>query len=102
MKHALLLTSFLALSGCLSTVASVSPPKIIAPPDPVPIATKPVEFIVVTKDNLEKLNSQPVWYAIDPDTYENIAYNFQEVLRYIRDQKAIILYYRSVTSNEDK
>ena len=37
-----------------------------------------------------------------PPDYENMAYNLQELRRYIRQQKEIILYYRKATEVADE
>lgn len=36
-----------------------------------------------------------------PQSYENMAYNLQEIRRYVRQQKEIILYYREATTGDD-
>jgi len=39
-----------------------------------------------------------VWYAITPGSYENLAFNTQEMLRFIKQQKTIIQYYEGATA----
>lgn len=69
----------------------------VAPaPKPDPISLKPVEFKVVTEKTKPVLDEQRVWYAITVKSYENLAYNTQEMLRVIREQKAAIKYYEGL------
>lgn len=53
----------------------------------------------------KELGGDFVIMAITPKGYENMAYNLQEIKRYIKQQKEIILYYREATAidgNDDK
>ena len=99
-KLNVLLVSSIFLSACETVVSTpiVEPLPITSPEPPRAITTKPVSFIVVTNSNREKLGNSTVWYAITPEDYENLAYNLQEMLRYIRQQKLIINYYIDATS----
>ncbi len=100
----LAVSSAVLLAGCVggSDAPKVLPvpdtPPIIAPDKPRAVTTKPVNFIVITQNNLDKLKSDPVWYAITPDSYENLAFNTQEMLRFIKQQKTIIQYYEDATA----
>lgn len=102
-KLKLLLISSLLLSACSSTITTpttISEPQIvIAPESPRPINTRPIEFVVVNSDNRQKLDSEPVWYAMTTDSYENLAYNMQELIRYISQQQIQVNYYKSITTN---
>ena len=68
-----------------------------------------VEFFVVTEKNLdeqikklEKLQDGTyVLFGLTPQDYENMAYNLQELRRYIRQQKEIIIYYRQATQDDE-
>ena len=68
-----------------------------------------VEFFVVTEKNLEeqikKLEKMQdgtyVLFGLTPQDYENMAYNLQELRRYIRQQKEIIIYYRQATQDDE-
>jgi hypothetical protein len=47
---------------------------------------------------LERIQGQsPVFFAFTPQDYEKMAYNLQEVRRYILQQKEVIIYYQRVT-----
>lgn len=50
----------------------------------------------------QQTGSEFVVFAITPQTYENMAYNLQEIRRYMRQQKEIILYYREATKPKDR
>jgi hypothetical protein len=76
---------------------------------PTEITLSEVDFFVITENNLEeqierleKLQGGSfVIFAMTPQTYENMAYNLQEIRRYIGQQKEIIIYYREATQDED-
>lgn len=67
-----------------------------------------MEFFVVTEKNfeeqvqkLQKLQDGTyVLFGLTPQAYENMAYNLQEIRRYVRQQKEIILYYRKATQED--
>lgn len=86
------------LVGCSSAplVVTETPEIPVYHPSIDPIRTRPVEFIVITDSTKDKLNTNKVWYAISVNDYENLAYNTQEMLRYIKDQKAALTYYRNL------
>jgi len=102
-KLKLLLASSLILAACSTSVETRpvvnTQPIVIPPENPRPVNTRPVEFIVVTDSNRTKLDSEPVWYAMTTGSYENLAYNMQQLIRYISQQQSQINYYRNITSN---
>lgn len=97
----------LAIAACSrqETVIPLEPIKttitVTPAPKPSPISLKPVEFKVVTDETKQVLDENRVWYAITVKSYENLAFNTQEMLRVIREQKAAITYYEGlyVSSN---
>ena len=68
-----------------------------------------MNFFVITEENLQEkvveieklLDGQFVVFALTPDGYEKMAENFQEVRRYVRQQKELIIYYREATSETE-
>ena len=68
-----------------------------------------IEFFVLTEKNfeeqvkrLEKMQGGTyVVFGITPQDYENMAYNLQELKRYIGQQKEIIIYYRQATQGDE-
>lgn len=93
----------------IKTVVERVPLKIYQPPLPEEIMLEEVKFFVITKENLEDqikkietlLGDDFVVFAITPQTYENMAYNLQEIRRYVRQQKEVILYYREATKSKE-
>lgn len=96
-----------------------------APSQEVQIVTKPVEkqiaqpvlpraidlkepnwYVVSDKnldeflDRVKKEQGQLVFFAMSVPDYELMAYNMQEIKRYIREMKEVVVYYRKVTTNE--
>tara|TARA_B100000073_G_scaffold327087_1_gene312407 strand:+ start:5546 stop:5746 length:201 start_codon:yes stop_codon:yes gene_type:complete len=63
---------------------------------------------VVSKSNIdeflarvEKEQGQLVFFAMSVPDYELMAYNMQELKRYINEMQEIIVYYRKVTKGEN-
>lgn len=126
MKQTILATSCLTIllsSGCsvLPTVDFTPPPpvKVITeevkfdiyqPPLPQEISMQDVTWFVINKENYEEqiekvetlLDGEFVVIALTPLGYESMAYNLQEIRRFIRQQKEIILYYRAATDAADE
>jgi hypothetical protein len=66
-----------------------------------------VRFYVVTEENYEEFkkefsntNDSYVFYAVSVHDYENLALNFAEIFRYIKQQKEIIIYYEKAVTNK--
>lgn len=87
--------------------------EIYHPPMPQEVRLEDVRWAVITKDNMEEqiadiekmLDGDFVVFAMVPSDYENFAWNIQEIRRFIRQQKEIILYYREATgagTNDEK
>lgn len=117
----LLFLSFI-LSGCswlqsrpitppepiIKTVTEYKTLEIYQPPLPQEISLEDVGFFVVTEKNFDeqvaKLSKMQggtyVLFGLTPQDYENMAYNLQEIRRYIRQQKEIIIYYRKATQDD--
>jgi len=93
----------------IKTVTEYKTLEIYQPPLPKAISMQDVEFFVVTEKNLEeqveKLEKMQdgtyVLFGLTPQDYENMAYNLQELRRYIRQQKEIIVYYRQATQDDE-
>ena len=92
----------------IKTVTEYKTLEIYQPPLPKAINLQDIEFFVVTDKNfdeqiarLKKLqDGSYVLFGITPLDYENMSYNLQELRRYIRQQKEIIIYYREATQND--
>ena len=93
----------------IKTVTEYKTLEIYQPPLPKAIDLQDVEFFVITEKNfeeqvakLEKMQSGTyVRFGITPQDYENMAYNLQELKRYIGQQKEIIIYYRQATQGDE-
>ena len=93
----------------IKTVTEFKTLEIYQPPLPKAIDMQDVEFFVVTEKNLDeqikKLEKMQdgtyVLFGLTPQDYENMAYNLQELRRYIRQQKEIIIYYRQATQEDE-
>ena len=115
----LLSLTLISLIGCSSMGGSREPRQIpevkviteevsttiFHPPLPQEVRLEDIRWMVLTKDNLEEqiseaeklLGGEFVVFAMIPTDYENFAWNIQELRRFIRQQKEIILYYREAT-----
>jgi hypothetical protein len=65
-------------------------------------------WYVVSSENLdeflarvEKEQGQVVFFAMSVPDYELMAYNMQELKRYIKELKEVVVYYRKVTTNSN-
>ena len=89
----------LFMAGCTKPETNFVSSAVIEPPAPQEIITKPVKFKVINNQTIASIDiSSTSWYALDSDNYENLAYNMQEILRFQRQQRAIIDYYKAVTN----
>ena len=122
MRTAISFLTILFLSGCsfmqtdplptpepvIKTVTEYKTLDIYQPQLPRKIDLQDVEFFVVTEKNLEEQIARIgkmqggtfVIFGMTPQDYENMAFNLQELRRYIRQQKEIIIYYRDATKVE--
>jgi len=83
--------------------------KIVQPVMPREIDLKEPMWIVVTPDNwedqlamIEKQEGELVFLAMTIPDYEVMAYNMQELKRYINELKEVVVYYRKVTITKEE
>lgn len=113
-KKILLLSAILISTGCslIPQAPKVIPVEIrtievkipiVHPTLPRAIDLKEPYFYVVSDKNLdtflaemEKLNGTVVFTAMTIDDYELMAYNMQEIKRYIGQLKEVVVYYRTI------
>lgn len=81
--------------------------KITQPVLPAAINLEEPVWYVVSEANfdefmarVEKETDTLVFFAMTPADYELMAFNMQEIRRYIRQQNEVIVYYRKVTMEE--
>ena len=114
MKIAKIISILLLLNGCSSLGSSsavtvqteIITPEFYAPPSPRELQVEDIRWHVITEDNLEEkiieltsLHGEMVIFGITPKGYENMSFNIQELIRYIKQQKEIILYYENSRSS---
>ena len=76
---------------------------------PREIDLREVKWLTITPENFEEqfaiIEEQEgvlVFLAMTIPDYELMAYNMQEIKRYITELKDVVVYYRTVTTNEPK
>ena len=81
--------------------------EIIQPALPREIDLKEPKWYVVSEKNLDEFlerikkdEGQIVFFAMSVPDYELMAYNTQELKRYIRELKEVVIYYREVTTTD--
>lgn len=119
MRLCLLMLLVTVLSGCTwsvkpdtesVTVETVTRPAqmpVFQPPKPIPLRLEPVQWYVITQENLEEKvaeiselsgDGEFVVFAVTPMTYENLSWNMQELQRYHRQLLEIVLYYEDANT----
>ena len=111
-----LTVSILLLSSCswkpekeIVTVEKVITPTIAVAQKTKPIKMLDVKVVVITEKNLPEVIKKVkagmgefVIYGLDPASFKNLALNFEEIKRYIEQQKEIIIYYEEAVKPKDK
>jgi hypothetical protein len=67
-------------------------------PNPAPIRTLPVDWVVVTPGNLPA--GDFVIFGMDADSYENLSLNTADILRWVTEAKVRLDTYREALQNE--
>lgn len=111
------MASTLLLSSCswrpekeIVTVEKVITPTIAIAQKPKPLKMLDAKVTVITENNLpeviEKVKAgmgEFVIYGLDPQSFKNLALNFEQIKKYIEQQNEIILYYEeAVKPKEEK
>ena len=80
---------------------------IVQPVMPREIDLKQVRWLTITPENfeeqfalIEEQEGELVFLAMTVPDYETMAYNMQEIKRYITELKDVVVYYRKVTISE--
>ena len=81
---------------------------IVQPVMPREIDLKELMWIVVTPDNvdeqlarIEQQEGEVLFLAMTVPDYEVMAYNMQEIKRYINELKDVVVYYRTITTTKE-
>lgn len=111
------MASSLLLSSCswkpekeIVTVEKVIVPTIAVAQKPKGVDMLNVKVTVITEKNLPEVIKKVkagmgefVMYGLDPQSFKNLALNFEQIKRYIEQQNEIILYYeKAVKPKEEK
>ena len=110
------MVSTLLLSSCswkpekeIVTVEKVISPTIAIAQKPKAVKMLETKIIVITEKNLPEVIKKVkagmgefVIYGLDPASFKNLALNFEEIKRYIEQQKEIIIYYEEAVKPKDK
>ena len=82
---------------------------IVQPVMPREIALKEVRWLTITPENyeeqfalIEDQEGELVFLAMTVPDYETMAYNMQEIKRYITELKDVVVYYRKVTTTAEQ
>ena len=112
-------TLILSMTGCswfpkqpepeIITVTKPVRIEILQPDLPREIDLKDPTWYVVSEKNLEEFlerikkesGGNIVFFSMSVGDYELMAYNMQELRRYIREMKEVVVYYRTVTAGDD-
>ena len=82
---------------------------IVQPVMPREIDLKQVRWLTITPENfeeqfalIEEQEGELVFLAMTIPDYEVMAYNMQELKRYITELKDVVVYYRKVTTKQEQ
>ena len=104
------------LSGCASFMPEVTKystepverPLLVLPESEI-VNMKDVDYIVVTRENVEEVwaeleasGKSIVLFALTHEGYENLALNNADIIRYLSEQKAVIIAYKEYYEKADK
>lgn len=111
MKYILTILSVLLLASCggvkdVNIKATPVKPTVIHPPIPSQLQMRGVKWTVFNREKIEKLladypDQEIVLFALSAKGYENLSLNMAEVIRYLKEQKGVIIYYREEFPSPD-
>ena len=106
--------AILTLTSCSSipNIIDINSSPVERPPLVVPevdeFTTRPIEWTVVTPENQDQVfqdlndeNIDVVLYAITDDGYKNLSLNMADIIKLVKQQKAIIAAYEKYTDEEE-
>lgn len=112
MKYFLVIFTMLFIAGCggvkdVDIKATPVQPVVIHPPIPDQLQMREVKWTVFNREKIEKLladypNQEIVLFALSAKGYENLSLNMAEVIRYLKEQKGVIIYYREEFPSPDE
>jgi len=88
----------------LTIITQQIPFSVYHPSLPSELVLVDVDWMVITESNMDEQfarlktlqGGEPVVFALTPQGYENMAYNLQEMRRFLLQLKEIVIYYRDV------
>lgn len=101
----LILFCMIFLVGCSSTKkletyqVEIDKPKLELN-DPTPLELDPLNWHVITKERLDRLNEEEVLFGITPQDYEKMSENLFKLKNYVRQLKDILTEYRNYYEQE--
>ena len=111
MRTFLIISTILLLSACsgakvVDIKATPVQQTIIHPPVPAQLSMRNVEWTVFNRAKIEKLladypDQEIVLFALSAKGYENLSLNVGEIIRYVKEQKNVIIYYREILPEAD-
>lgn len=110
MKIFLIISALLLLSACgtvkIKQQANVIQQTVIHPTPPPQLSMRKVDWTVFNRAKIEKLladypGQEIVLFALSAKGYENLSLNVAEIIRYVKEQKNIIIYYREILPNAE-
>ena len=108
----LLFISLFLLPGCgllkkdITVTAEIEEPIFIHPAPASSMIMKEVEWTVMNPDRIKELakslgpDDKVALFVLSAQGYENLSMNMAEIMRFIKDQQAIILYYKEAVAPE--
>lgn len=89
---------------------AVTPVEILHPPLPDKVTWEDFNWIVLTPEIMREMlkkydagelsEKDVVFFAMSPEGYEHLSVNMAEIKRVLRDQRSVILYYRSTVPKD--
>lgn len=111
MKIFLLISTLFLLYACGGSTINIKAepvdPIVIHPNVPDQVQMRRVEWTVFNREKIEKLladypNREIVLFALSAKGYENLSLNMAELIRYLKEQKGIVIYYRQAFPTSEK
>jgi len=101
MRPYTLVLLFLTSCAMLTPTTPIDTKPPLSLSDPPVLKLRPVEFLVIHKDNaqktfsdLESSGQEPVLFALSGTDYKNLAVNTIQIRNYVKNQRKIIRLYR--------
>ena len=106
MRILLIISALFLISACsgvkvVDVKADVVEQTVIHPNLPAQLSMRKVDWTVFNRAKIEKLladypDREIVLFALSAKGYENLSLNVAEIIRYVKEQKNVIIYYREI------